>query len=154
MAEGWAKADAPDRDDLTIKEMVRDMQGQLDRKFKARRAATSQNITVSRGASYLLAYTLIMVSHRYVPATASEKWSVSLHALHNHVLMDEPGHQPCPTEPRPRALISASAAQVAMHHTRFSTISTTVSFPLSHSLVYLYPYLRSCPIYSALLIPP
>jgi hypothetical protein len=57
MAEGWAKAvNAGAPDDLTIKKMVRYMQAQLDRKVKTRRAATGQNITVSRGASYLLAY--------------------------------------------------------------------------------------------------
>jgi hypothetical protein len=141
MPEGWAKAvKAGAPDNLTIKKMVREMQADLDRKVKSRKAATGQNITVSYGASYLLVYTLIVVSHRYVPATASKKWLVSLYALFSHsTLMDEPGHQPRLTEPHPPALMSLGVC--CAPHSVLSHCTSTI--PLSHSLIYLYSYVRS-----------
>jgi hypothetical protein len=130
MAEGWVeavKAGAPD--DLTIKEMVRGMQAELDNKVRRRRAATGQNITVSCGASHLLAYTLIVVSHRYVLATMSEKWLVSLYELSSHItLMDEPGHQPRLTEPHPPALMSLGvccAPHSFLNHCNIPNITLT-----------------------------
>jgi hypothetical protein len=90
--------------------------------------------------TYSRMYTLIMVSHRYVPATASEKWLASLYALSGHILMDELGHQPCLTEPHPPALISASAA----YHTRFSI---TVPVPFHYHIrspTYIHMYAPVC----------